>query len=374
MSAMGTRRRGDGRGIAPRTHWSSWAIPGVLLAILVAIDLLDGADETILGVLVMVPFVAASILPPVPTAIYGGLALTSAVLLGAYDQAYGPGQLAAQTERLVILALSGGLAVAVAGLRVAREAKLSTMTSIADSVQQAILRRPPPEVGGVRLVVDYQAALAGARIGGDVYEVQPTPWGVRVLVGDVRGKGLGAVRLAGAIAASFRERAGERPCLNDLRQDLDRTVCRESDDPEEFATALLAEIDPRRQVLRLLSAGHPPPLLVRKDTVRLLETPATGIALGLGEIGRPGATTTVGLRPGDRLLFYTDGTAEARAPDGSFFALEEFALRALSSGTLDSAVRDLATAVRDWTGSALLDDAALLAAELVGSTAAGPEP
>src|SRR4051794_20780210 len=89
-----------------------------------------------------------------------------------------------------------------------------------------------------------------------------------------------------------------------------------------FVTALIAELNPDTGQLRWVSAGHPPPLLIR-DTRRartLNGQPAT--PLGSGIAGSPPTVSQTSLEPGDLLLFYTDGVPDARDRDGERFGTE----------------------------------------------------
>jgi sigma-B regulation protein RsbU (phosphoserine phosphatase) len=340
------------------------AWPAVFLVVVAGVDLADGRHQSIVGEMAIVPLIAASLLGVRKTAVYGVAALAAAALLGIYGRAYDPGQLAAQVERLVIISGSGLVAVALARGRVRREDRLRSMTSIAETVQQALQPQPPAEVGHVRLAARYRAAASHAHVGGDFYDVRETPWGLRLLIGDVRGKGLDAVRMAGVVMAAFRERADDRPALAELLADLDRAVQREAKSDEEFVTVVLAEVDDEKQVLHLAAAGHPPPMLVRHGVGRLLNHDGTGLPLGLG-LGA--LTTTIHeacLEPGDRLLFYTDGTTEARSGAGEFFPLPDRAPAIVAAGTLDEAADALQGALWAWTGGSLRDDAALLVVEI----------
>ncbi|MEU6278495.1 hypothetical protein ABZ871_39830 [Streptomyces populi] len=66
----------------------------------------------------------------------------------------------------------------------------------------------------LRLLLPYLAAAAEARIGGYQHEAIRTPHGVRLLIGDVRGKGLLAIPAAATLLSAFREAATTRPtCL-----------------------------------------------------------------------------------------------------------------------------------------------------------------
>lgn len=126
----------------------------------------------------------------------------------------------------------------------------------------------------------YLAAAAEARVGGDLYEVTYTEThGIRLIIGDVRGKGLGAVEVAADIIGRFREVAHGVGTLNEVAYRLDAGLSRRWGQYEEFVTALLAEINPVRGKLTILNCGHPPPILIRpEDGVTVLEVSAPGAA------------------------------------------------------------------------------------------------
>jgi sigma-B regulation protein RsbU (phosphoserine phosphatase) len=111
-------------------------------------------------------------------------------------------------------------------VRVEREGRLRAVTRVAEVAQRALLGGVPPALGSLRLAVLYASASAEASIGGDFYEALETPHGVRLLVEDVRGKGLDAVRLAGVVLGSFRDVAQDRPDLAQVTAALDRSVAR----------------------------------------------------------------------------------------------------------------------------------------------------
>lgn len=88
---------------------------------------------------------------------------------------------------LTAVTLASGLA---SSLRGRRERVLAAVRSVAEAAQHALLTPIPETVGPFRVAVRYSAAAAEARIGGDLYALVSTPYGVRLIVGDVRGKGL----------------------------------------------------------------------------------------------------------------------------------------------------------------------------------------
>jgi serine phosphatase RsbU (regulator of sigma subunit) len=216
-------------------------------------------------------------------------------------------------------------------------------------------------VGPLAIAGRYISASAAADIGGDLYEVLDTPYGVRMLIGDVRGKGLDAVRLASMVLGSYRHVAYERADLRTIVADLDRAVSRSVGD-EDFVTALLVE--ERGGTLTIVNCGHPPPLLLRRGQVIALDPPANAPPLGFTPTVRP---RTERLEPGDRLLLFTDGLAEARR-DGEFFPIADRALGLVGHGKVADGLVSLESALMQWVDGQLDDDIALVLMEYTATT------
>jgi serine phosphatase RsbU (regulator of sigma subunit) len=222
-----------------------------------------------------------------------------------------------------------------------------------------VLRPIGPQVGALAVAGRYISATAAADIGGDLYEALNTPYGVRIIIGDVRGKGLDAVRLASIVLGSYRHVAYERADLKSIVQDLDRAVARSVGD-EDFVTAALVE--ERGGTLTIVNCGHPAPLLLRRGQVIPLEPPAPAPPLGF----MPEVKARVErLEPGDRLLLFTDGLGEARR-EGEFFPTADRAWRLLGHGTVGDGLASLETALVDWVYGRLEDDIALVLLEYAG--------
>jgi serine phosphatase RsbU (regulator of sigma subunit)/anti-sigma regulatory factor (Ser/Thr protein kinase) len=257
------------------------------------------------------------------------------------------------------LARRAALAVETAHAFHEQSGRLATVTRVAEAAQHAILATLPPRLGAVELSARYVSAAAEALVGGDLYEVVERGETVRLLVGDVRGKGLEAVRLATVVLGEFRAAAADIERLPDVAGQIDRRLRRYLAD-EDFVTAVLAEIDPDGSYT-LVSCGHPPALVTRGGAIEEVPSP-TGLPLGLG--AQPEVVTGV-LEPGDRLFLYTDGLVEARGADGRFVTVREV-VAPLLGGRLDEVLDKILVALRAAVGGALADDLALVVAQYAG--------
>jgi serine phosphatase RsbU (regulator of sigma subunit) len=266
-----------------------------------------------------------------------------------------------------------------ASLDSSTQQQLANAVSVAEVAQRAVLRPLPQSVGPLELGVVYLAAAADAKVGGDLYDVALTPFGIRLIIGDVRGKGLGAVEVAADVLGRYRQIAYEVHTLPELARRLDAGLSRNWGKHEEFVTALLAEFDPQTGKGQIFSCGHPPAMLIADDgTVRALEVHAPVPPLGLMTLGdSSGAGRKVDLKPNDQLLLYTDGVTEARDKSRTFYPLQQRleSLAKPAGGAKGRARADLLGLLRadllKYVGEPLDDDAALL---LVRAPAAWPAP
>src|SRR5690349_24022553 len=114
---------------------------------------------------------------------------------------------------------------------------------VAEVAQRAILAPPPPRTGPLLLSARYLSAAVEAQVGGDLYEVVPGESSVRVLVGDVRGKGLSAVRTATVVIGEFRAVAADTDDVVHIAREVDRRIQPYLTDPEDFVTGVFVDID-----------------------------------------------------------------------------------------------------------------------------------
>jgi len=312
-----------------------------------------------LGVLI-----ATVICPPGTTLGIGIAALGAAVASGIWDHRFGSGQ---HVAACLLVFAQVAVAVYLSVFRVRRSSELQRVRAVAEVAQRALLPEVPAALDGAGFAARYLSAAKEASVGGDLYEVVATPHTIRLIIGDVRGKGLPAVRLAAIVLGAFREAAATWLDQEQVAAACARSVGRAAD-AEDFVTALLLDIHPDGR-LSLCSAGHHPPLLVTQDGAATLET-SFSPPFGLGERF---TSRRAEWQVGNRLLLFTDGLVEARDRAGRFFPLERH-VDVLRRGTPDVALDRLTATLTRHVGGNLHDDLALLLVErlpVVAATGSG---
>ncbi|ADI08868.1 putative integral membrane protein [Streptomyces bingchenggensis BCW-1] len=349
---------GSGRRFTP------W-LPGVLIVGGVAFDLGTPPPYTAAPFLAAAPLIAAPLHPLRLTALAGALAVAAACLLAEFHGVRDWAQSATEIATVVTVAL-----LALLINRVVRRGsqRLASARGIAEAAQRAVLPVPPARLAGLDVAARYVAAERDAAIGGDLYAVQDTPHGVRMVIGDVRGKGLGSVEVVAIIIGAFREAAEQEATLEGLTLRLERALQRERarradiEQAEGFITAVLAEIPRGDSLLRMINRGHPAPLLLDGEgAVRQADPEMPALPLGMGDLGAwPDRVEELPFAEGVTLLLFTDGVSEARDAQGTFYdpAVQLRGRRfAGPVELLDALVAD----VERHTGGGTADDMALLA-------------
>ncbi|MFJ9080267.1 PP2C family protein-serine/threonine phosphatase [Streptomyces sp. NPDC102278] len=351
-------RRRSGRGRLVRLS------PVILTVVIAGLAYATPPDMAFSRLLPAAPALAAAMWPVLPTVLLGTVCLLLMIGLSFVFPDLGTWWTCGGIVAVTVAAAYGS------HVRLQRERTLFQVRLVADAAQQVVLSPMPRRIGSMEIESLYLAAAAEARIGGDFYEVVDTPHGVRLLIGDVRGKGLPAVGAAAAIVNAFREAAYGEADMIDVARRLDASSTRYNaafppEGPmERFATALLVEIPHDGRHIDILNCGHPPPLLLTRGRLRVLESATPSPLLSLAElIGEHYNVDTFDLAPGDLLLLYTDGIAEARARDGEFFPLATW-----MRGQPPTSPRELLTALhRDllrYSRGRLDDDIAALVVRL----------
>ena len=341
-----TERAGPGGWRSPEAiGWAS----GALLVLTSVSDVAVSPRVAVLTVLLgLAPLLAASALTPRATARFAAAAVCFAAASGLWN-----GIDVQYAVRVADVVLVGALSVLVAVVRARREADLRDSRHIAAAAQEALLPVLPGQVGPVLIATRYHSATRTAQVGGDFFDFVADGGRLRLLLGDVSGKGVGAVTEAARVIRAFRQYGASEDELIDVARRVHEYVT-PFWDAERFATAVFVEIT-GGDSLTVVSAGHPPPLHVSGGT-SVRELPVHPCPpLGLGPASR---ATVHPWSAGDRLLLYTDGLVEARNTAGAFLAhstIEE----ALHEKDADACLDRLLRRVRAHAGR-FEDDLALV--------------
>lgn len=354
----------DGRSGAPAdVAWYVRLLPFVVLVGGLVVDFLTPTQYTSAAFYSVAPVLAAPLLSLSGTMLVGLAAIAAdTAVLYHYDRLRG---LSGMSELLTI-SLVAVVAVFINRVLEARNVRLRSARSVTAAVQRAVLPEPPARVADLRIAARYEAAEAEAEIGGDLYAVQETPYGLRCIVGDVRGKGLDAVEAATLVLGSFRMAADEQVTLADVAGHMLRALRREVARREEgerlewFATAVLAEFPYGADEVRLVNLGHPPPLLLRRGAVEAAEPSEYGLLVVEGLGGADAVVDTFPFPAGSTLLMCTDGVTEARDAGGRFYDPVARLAGAGCDGPADL-LQVLLDDVHRHTGGPTDDDMALLA-------------
>ncbi|MFC8615442.1 PP2C family protein-serine/threonine phosphatase [Micromonospora purpureochromogenes] len=173
--------------------------------------------------------------------------------------------------------------------------------------------------------------------------------------------GMRAVMLASLALAAYRNARRSGHDLIATYHHID-TVVRDHD-RRGLITGVLAELDQRNGRLRVISAGHPSGLVLRRGRVATVLPTPTALPVTLGEHRAP-VVVEEALEPGDDVLFHTDGITEARSADGEAFGVDRLvdcAVRALADDLpLPETARRMVHAILAYQDNQLGDDATVL--------------
>ncbi|MEV0963727.1 PP2C family protein-serine/threonine phosphatase [Streptomyces sp. NPDC049910] len=360
--------------LADGRHRVLWVLAQCLpfaIAVLVVVIELTPLHVVYSGpLLTATPALAAVTMGPRGTIAAALFALVISVITATYNQAWHTQQV--YTNLLALVLVSAASITSSSAARTRSENELNQIRRIAAAAQEVVLRPVPARVGPLRAGSMYVAAETGAQIGGDLYEAVQTRFGVRLIIGDVRGKGLPAVRAAAAVLGAFREAAHyqeDLPAVMDhCAAALERERLSPDVDPdarvEGFVTALVAQV-PQEPVVEIVNRGHPPPLMLHRGRVEALAPGCPLPPLGLDELlpePSGGKAESYPFVRGDRLLLHTDGVVEARNGDDDFFPLPD-AFAAVRGGTPGEYLDELHRGLMRHSAGCLADDVAMLIIE-----------
>ncbi|MFI6054372.1 PP2C family protein-serine/threonine phosphatase [Streptomyces violascens] len=379
------------------TRHALLAVPFAMIALVTVGDVLAPPDVHLGPFLAAAPAVTASFRGPRATGFIGAVAVLAQVIVAAMRSSVTDLN---HTFQIITLVLISVFVTLFAHLREVHEKELVQLRSVAEAAQQVVLRPLRERLGPLRVASVYLAAAADAQIGGDLYAAARTAHGTRLIIGDVRGKGLEAVGDAALVLGAFRAAAHQEADLPGLVDYLERAVAPDLDQApgaglddighlvpgpdhapapdshspshdlsEAFITAALLDIPDLGQGLQLVNCGHPPPLLLRGNRVIPLEVDQPAPPLGLSDLAESQlAAQGFPFEPGDILLLYTDGVLEARDEVGAFYPLAERAAAWTGTGPRALLSHLRADLLAHTPTGNLDDDAALVAIERLRPT------
>ena len=248
--------------------------------------------------------------------------------------------------------LAAVLLLFLLSLELADRVTMKRDLEIAREIQSWLVPSEPPVVPGADLAF---ATRPQNSVAGDYYDAfyprPEEPGKLLVVIADVAGKSVPAALLMATLQASLRTIASEGASVEDLVARLNRYACAHSLEGRRFTTAVLGEYEPERRRLTYVNAGHNAPILRRADG-ELVSLEVGGLPLGIG-LNSTYETSSVELRPGDALIFFTDGVVEAFNQSGEEFGNQRWlgAIRGLRDWTAQQTLQFLMRRVDEFVGA-----------------------
>ncbi|MFJ9776759.1 PP2C family protein-serine/threonine phosphatase [Kitasatospora sp. NPDC101157] len=349
----------------PRAPGNAAVAAGVLVAtaLVLLAQAASGPSSRLVLLLVFLPALLAG-LGTVAQTVAASVWVTAVV--AAHSALYPPADLPARLGTLLGVVAAEAAVIGLCARRVRRERQLLRMRHSAVALQRQLLRPLPVRTAELELFGLYRPVEEDTLIGGDLYDVAKTPYGTRVLVGDVQGKGLRAIGTGFAVLSAFREAAFREEELTAVADALEAAVERhnayavQSGELERFVTATVLCVR-RGGDVRAVNCGHLAPCLLHPDgrveTVRL----RSGVPLGLAALsGEPRTAERFALPTDTVLVLLTDGITEAQNARGAFYPAEQglAELAGTPAADLPGALDERA---RHWSGGRCRDDVTVLA-------------
>jgi sigma-B regulation protein RsbU (phosphoserine phosphatase) len=242
-------------------------------------------------------------------------------------------------------------------LELADKVTMKRDLEIAREIQSWLVPSQAPEVAGAEIAF---ATRPQNSVAGDYYDAfYPNPEErerLMVVIADVAGKSVPAALLMATFQASLRTITGEIVPLADLVARLNRYACAHSLNGLRFTTAVLSEYNSVSRRLVYVNAGHNAPILRRANgSLETLE--AGGLPLGI-RLDRNYETASLELRPGDALIFFTDGVVEAFNEAGEEFGNDRWlsAIRNLPEWNAQETLQYLMKRVDEFAGATRQSD------------------
>jgi PAS domain S-box-containing protein len=206
-----------------------------------------------------------------------------------------------------------------AQIRLLAQQRLQQEVELAMEIQQSLLPHRVPNLGGYGFAATARAARY---VSGDFYDFAGlSSDACHIIVADIAGKGVPAALLSSAARTLFRAQAQHETSPAAMLDSVNRALYEDLEHADTFITAFAARLDASYGQLTYANAGHTEIIWWRDAQQESHTLGATGMPLGI-DPALPVEEAEIVLRPGDILLFYTDGITEAANAGGEFFGLQ----------------------------------------------------
>jgi GAF domain-containing protein/anti-sigma regulatory factor (Ser/Thr protein kinase) len=239
-------------------------------------------------------------------------------------------------------------------------AEMYEQRRVAEALQRILLPQEIIGIPGLEVAARYLPAAHGSSLGGDWYDIFPLTGGqLGVAVGDVVGHGLAAAALMAQLRTALRAYAFDGHPPSQVVDRLNRILAYLA--PATMTTASYLVVDVENEKVRMVTAGHPPPLVISPEGEAYFLPATGGVALGASRASRY-SEVECPLPSGSTLVLYTDGVIEVRGEslDEGLERLRRIAARGIAD------VEQLCDTVLDEmvVDGRPADDVALLAAHI----------
>ena len=181
---------------------------------------------------------------------------------------------------------------------------------LAEALQRALLPQELMETPGVEVAARYLPAAAAAGLGGDWYDLFPLAGGqLGLAIGDVVGRGFAAAALMAQLRTALRAYAFEGHSPLQVVEQVNRLL--DHMQPATMTTAAYLTVDLEAESMTIVSAGHPPPLVLGPDGTASYVPIRGDVALGVSPVSRY-REEAFPLPAGSTIVLYTDGVVEVR--------------------------------------------------------------
>nr|BEK70016.1 PP2C family serine/threonine-protein phosphatase [Kitasatospora purpeofusca] len=363
MIGVGSRRAGSappGPNRAPDNRTVAAAVLAAT-AVLLAAQAASGGDARIVLLLVFVPALLGG-LGTLAQTVLAAIWVTGVILVSSL--VFPPPSVTGRALTLLSDVAAEAVVVVLCARRIRRDRELFRIRQSAVALQRQLLRPLPVLLPEIHLHGRYRPVEEDTLVGGDLYDIADTPYGTRLLVGDVQGKGLPAIGAGFAVLSAFREAAFRDPELTEVALALENAVVRhnayaaQNGETERFVTATVFCFGPGTGV-QAVNCGHLAPYLLDGGEPGTVPLDA-GVPLGLAELaGEVPATEWFDLPDDATLLLVTDGVTEAADAAGEFYPIDR-RLRELPDRSPDALAVAVEEDVRRHNHGPLRDDLTIL--------------